>query len=698
VNDLTARGWSVVCTALGSVLLLVGILAGLVNHNVLDGPRFAAHVDAVRRDPAVSRQVGQAITRRVLAADPNLIAVRPLIESVSTSLVGSPVFSPVVRAAARQLHGAFTDENPGQIVLRLVDVGAVLAGVLPALSPQAAARVPADLDVTLAQIGRRSYAAQTIHLTRLVGLLSWLLPLTGLLVLGAGIVIAPDRMRAAVRTGWGVTAGAVVVGVLALTATILASVLDEGTLRGALTAATLRVYGGPLWWAAGITAAAGGLIVLTAKARIAQVDLAAESRRIWTWLRRRPDRRWPGIARGAVFVAVGVGVILRPALVFGVLAGVAGIVLVLVGVGEIATAIRSKGVPGGARSWRALRGPATAVGVAVALVVALVAVDAAPAERRISTVAANTTGCNGHVELCDRRYNDVAFPATHNAMSAADEPGWFIPEQPTGLVGQLDAGVRVLLIDTWYGQTTQRPGVIATAPRSHAAALAEAKRLYGDAAVTSALRLRDAITTTPTGPVRPYLCHGLCEIGATEFEPAMVQVRAWLAAHPREVVTLFIEDSVTPADTAAALDQAGLGPYLHTQQRGQPWPTLGQMIDSGRRLVVLMERHGGGKKYPGLLPGFDVVQDTPFTNPTAADLSCVRNRGSAGSPLLLLNYWLSNLHQVVTDARKINAYDVLWPYLEKCRKERGMIPNYVAVNYYNEGDVFRAIDRLNGVH
>jgi hypothetical protein len=178
----------------------------------------------------------------------------------------------------------------------------------------------------------------------------------------------------------------------------------------------------------------------------------------------------------------------------------------------------------------------------------------------------------------------------------------------------------------------------------------------------------------------------------------MVQVRAWLAAHPREVVTLFIEDSVTPADTAAALEQAGLSPYLHTQQRGQPWPTLGQMIDSGRRLVVLMERHGGGKKYPGLLPGFDVVQDTPFTNPTAADLSCVPNRGSAHSPLLLLNYWLSNLHQVVTDARKINAYDVLWPYLEKCREERGMIPNYVAVNYYNEGDVFRAVDRLNGVH
>jgi len=31
------------------VLLLSGILAGLVNRQVLDGPRFARHVDAVRR-------------------------------------------------------------------------------------------------------------------------------------------------------------------------------------------------------------------------------------------------------------------------------------------------------------------------------------------------------------------------------------------------------------------------------------------------------------------------------------------------------------------------------------------------------------------------------------------------------------------------------------------------------------------------
>ena len=81
----------------------------------------------------------------------------------------------------------------------------------------------------------------------------------------------------------------------------------------------------------------------------------------------------------------------------------------------------------------------------MALVVGLVAVGAAPSTTAVPTVVAQSgpDTCNGHVQLCDRRYNDVAFPAAHNAMSAADEPGWFIPEQPTGVIGALDAGVSV---------------------------------------------------------------------------------------------------------------------------------------------------------------------------------------------------------------------------------------------------------------
>lgn len=694
----------------GSILLLAGIVAGLVNRTALDGPSFARHVDVIRRDPAVARQLGQEITRRVLAADPDLIALPPLIEATATSLAASPAFSPVVRVAVRALHRAFTDEDPGQIVFRLADVGAVLAGVVPALSARAAP-LPPDLDVTLARVGDRGYAARAIHLTWMVGVMAWLLPLLGLLAFAGGLWLAPDRLQASLWTGWAVLATGIGVGLIALVGAIVASMADDGTLRGALVASGLRSFEGGVWWAAGLTVLAGVVVVAAATGRVPRLDFAA-ARHAWARLTRRPTRRRGQVGRGAALALLGATAVLRPGLLITAVTVAIGLGLLTVGIGEIAAALGARRSPtgespaGGSHAgeshaadggsgghWAAVGAAGTALGV----LLALVAANATPAQRLAPATASETAACNGYVELCSRRYDDVAFPAAHNAMSAADEPGWFIPEQPTGLIGQLDAGIRVLLIDSWYGQSTQRPGLIATAPGSHAAAAAEAERLYGREAVASAKRLAGATVGSPTGPVRPYLCHGLCEIGATSWEAAMVQVRAWLAAHPREVVTFFIEDSVSPTDTAEVFQQAGLLPAVHTQLPGRPWPTLQQMIDTGRRVVVLMERHGGGSTYPWLLQGFDWVQDTPYSNPTAADLSCSLNRGLASNPLLLVNNWLSNFGSLVSDAETVNSYDTLLPYLTRCRQARGRIPNYVAVNFYNQGDLFRVVDRLNGL-
>ena len=36
--------------------------------------------------------------------------------------------------------------------------------------------------------------------------------------------------------------------------------------------------------------------------------------------------------------------------------------------------------------------------------------------------------CNGHAELCERRYDEVSYPMTHNAMSNA-AAGWGVPNQ-----------------------------------------------------------------------------------------------------------------------------------------------------------------------------------------------------------------------------------------------------------------------------
>jgi hypothetical protein len=152
---------------------------------------------------------------------------------------------------------------------------------------------------------------------------------------------------------------------------------------------------------------------------------------------------------------VGLGLLLRPGPVAGIVAVVAGVLLVVGRTGELTAALGPvAGEPARARlrvlgpRWR----PAVATGLVglVGLVgllglLAVVGLGAVPTDRQLPLSAADAgTACNGHAELCARSYTDVAFPATHNAMAAADAPGWLIPEQPTGLVGQLDAGIRAL--------------------------------------------------------------------------------------------------------------------------------------------------------------------------------------------------------------------------------------------------------------
>jgi hypothetical protein len=218
---------------LGAVLLALGLLAGAVNREVLDGARFAEHVDSVRTDPLVAERVGQAITARLLVADPDLVAVRPLLESAATSLVGSPTFGPVVRLAARQAHQAMTSDDPTQVVLRLADLGVVLAGVLRAVAPDEAAKIPSDVNLTLAELGAATPAADMLRLIRTVGLLSWLLPLLALVLFGVAVGVGADRRRATVTVGRGILAAGLAVGVVAVAARAAAAATDTGRLRGA---------------------------------------------------------------------------------------------------------------------------------------------------------------------------------------------------------------------------------------------------------------------------------------------------------------------------------------------------------------------------------------------------------------------------------------------------------------------------------
>jgi Short repeat of unknown function (DUF308) len=696
------RWLSRVLVSLGAVFLFVGLLAGLANREVLDGNRFAGHVDAIRKDPAVARVAGVRITSELLKADPDLVLVRPLLESASASVFANPALKSVIRNSVIPLHRSLTSGSGGEPEVQLADVGALFAAAVTTVSPGAAARLPANLDVTLADFGASEGGVEPIRGVRVARVLRWLMPLAALLCLVGGGYANPSRRRGLRAVGIAVAATGITLGLATFVVSIVMSRIDTGSLDGALAVAAWHQLDSAFWTIAGLVAAAGYAIVATA-VMLEHEGGRPGAVRIVEWLR-RPDPS-PGslAAHGGLLVVVGLAAILRPTLALTVVAVVAGGLLVFWGAAEIVGVVLDRAHSGDGRSLAGLlRRTEVRVGlgvtVSLVLLIGLSVWNGRPGNEAIATTPVDTSACNGSPELCDRRYDQVSFPGTHNAMSAADEPGWFHAEQPTGLIGQLDAGIRVLLIDSWYGQRTNRPGLVTNIEGSRSKAIRQAEKIYGKSVVDSALRVRRALNLEAVGPARPYLCHELCELGSTLWEPVMAQVAGWMADHPRDVVTFFIQDEVSPADTAKVMRQAGLMKYVYTPTWGEPWPTLGQMIDSGKRLVFLMEKHDGGTAYPWLLQGFRWVQDTPYDNAgIGAFTTCPMLRGEPSSPLLLVNHWTNNFTARVSDARKANSAEVLGGHLQACEDERGLLPNYVAVNFYDQGDLFDVVDEINGI-
>jgi hypothetical protein len=93
------------------------------------------------------------------------------------------------------------------------------------------------------------------------------------------------------------------------------------------------------------------------------------------------------------------------------------------------------------------------------------------------------------------------------------------------------------------------------------------------------------------------------------------------------------------------------------------------------------------------------MQETPYRFPQPDDFTCARNRGDPEASLFLLNHWVSRQNSPPdrVTAVRVNTHDVVVERARACQRERGLMPNYIAVDFYNLGDLTGAVDTLNGV-
>ena len=105
------------------------------------------------------------------------------------------------------------------------------------------------------------------------------------------------------------------------------------------------------------------------------------------------------------------------------------------------------------------------------------------------------------------------------------------------------------------------------------------------------------LTTADQSVSNVRFCHGDSDRGFSPCTYGAVDPWAWLNklesemnSEDRDIVTLLIENYVEPDHLKEIFDDVGLSEGMYIHEMNSEWPTLIEMIDMGKRLVVFWEQ------------------------------------------------------------------------------------------------------------
>ncbi|HTA35705.1 MAG TPA: hypothetical protein VK761_03230, partial [Solirubrobacteraceae bacterium] len=449
-------------------------------------------------------------------------------------------------------------------------------------------------------------------------------------------------------------------------------------------------------WALAL-AAAGALVAAASASVLRPYTAAARLARMRASVVHPRDRRGH-VIRGSAALLAGVLLIVEPTFVLDLAAVLGGVLLVYFGTGELLSAIGSAG-PEAALSFSRSRGGLASVAVSLAVLVGGPAIALAGGGAKHSEPTrslAKPLTCNGYVQLCSRRLDQVVFAGTHNAMSAADSPGWFIANQTHGIARQLDDGLRTFKISTHYG--IGRTGDVRTDITAEGARVNRVSEKLNEQAREALQRFSGSVGFgSKQGKREVWLCHTLCELGATNAVGFFSTIDRFLKRNPGNVIVMFDEDYVSESSLEAVFKKSGLYSRLAVLRDGQQLPTLGQLVRSRHNVVVFTQEPVSGR-YPWDMYAFGgFIQDTPLGAVKPSQFSCKPSRGLQSSPLLMMNDWADVFPPRRSPNVALTQRKFIVKRARQCQTERGKLPNLILTDFYDSGDVVGAARQLNGL-
>lgn len=299
--------------------------------------------------------------------------------------------------------------------------------------------------------------------------------------------------------------------------------------------------------------------------------------------------------------------------------------------------------------------------------------------------------CNNSPKLCSRSYDQITHFGAHDSPFLRDETTGFssFGNQFFNTTVQLNAGVRLLSAQVH----------VAANPKTTAREL--------------------------------HLCHSSCALfDVGPVHEWLWEVRVWMDENPNEVVTLVLVnmDSVEATELQAEYSKADLAHYGYvptvmdqappsSNEFNKTWPTLGDMIDKGERLVSLVNPlEPDVANAPYLLNEFDFVWENRYAVTAPENFTCTPDRPSntttvtemrRSGKLFLMNhmlYWQQAFGIQTPDVRNVaetNSWDGpggFGTHLLNCGNVLGRQPTFVLVDFFNVGPAITSVDNVNGIN
>lgn len=214
---------------------------------------------------------------------------------------------------------------------------------------------------------------------------------------------------------------------------------------------------------------------------------------------------------------------------------------------------------------------------------------------------------------------------------------------------------------------------------------------------------------------RPEQYRFSCELfqgGSLEY--SLDQVKAWTDEHTSDIVTLLIvnSDNLPASQFAQAFQNSNLTDKMYAPSDGNfnrtkdEWPTLGQMVDSGKTMVAFLATQANTSSVPYLLDEFVNMWENPYGQ-VSIPFNCSVDRigetvSSSSSIMYVSNQFLDQellgIKVPDTDALDTtNSQNTTLSTSQQCASQHSSYPNFILTDYSTEGDygVLRAVAQVS---